>query len=480
MITQPQAIAALRRLLRYRTTANECDCGDWQYRRRQLLQPCKHINLFRDLQPQLEAIKIMPIKGLTTDRQEMLPRIGKIRLGIKKKHSNGREYPAATDYFVCPPEVQAIYGAEPKELTIVLPTADPEVVAPTWYKAYQLGRGLACKGDGETANRLIADGKASVDEAGRPQGPLPTRDDEKVDWHFGLRCPGRQCPDYEKGNCREMMNFQFLMPDVEGYGVWQMDTGSYHGITGIYDSLAYLKLFGDVAGVPLRLTLEPKEVSPDGRKKTVHVPRLTHAGKLADMLQAVERPRWALSAAVMPEPDDSPDDLLHSPDGFAPDGVLPVDDYDDDSNGARMRRVAAGAPATIPAADLDTGEIIDEPPRQTIGQLIAACETPGQYTALMRRIFEGMESGQRRDKMLARISHTAEETGYVVDLATLEVSAVEYDEVDDAPALEPEVVDDQVICVECGEEVSEAQVNEVGVCSVCTMPINEPATAVML
>ena len=57
----------------------------------------------------------MPIKGLTTDRQEMLPRIGKIRLGIKKKHSNGREYPAATDYFVCPPEVQAIYGPEPKE-----------------------------------------------------------------------------------------------------------------------------------------------------------------------------------------------------------------------------------------------------------------------------------------------------------------------------------------------------------------------------
>ena len=124
-MTDPRVIAALRRLLHYRTTARECDCPDWQYRRRQLLQPCKHINLFRDLQPQLEAIKIMPIKGLTTDRQEMLPRIGKIRLGIKKKHSNGREYPAATDYFVCPPEVQAIYGAEPKELTIVLPDRRP-------------------------------------------------------------------------------------------------------------------------------------------------------------------------------------------------------------------------------------------------------------------------------------------------------------------------------------------------------------------
>ena len=110
-MTDPCVIAALRRLLYYRTTASACDCPDWQYRRRQLLQPCKHIVLFHALQPQLEAIKIMPIKGLTTDRQEMLPRIGKIRLGIKKKHSNGREYPAATDYFVCPPEVQAVYGA---------------------------------------------------------------------------------------------------------------------------------------------------------------------------------------------------------------------------------------------------------------------------------------------------------------------------------------------------------------------------------
>ena len=99
-----------------------------------------------------------------------------------------------------------------------------------------------------------------------------------------------------------------------------------------------------------------------------------------------------------------------------------------------------------------------------------------------------MESGQRRDKMLARISHTAEETGYVVDLATLEVSAVEYDEVGDVPPSTGTGIrpgggsreEGRVICVECGEEVSEAQVNEAGVCSVCTMPINEPATAAML
>ena len=43
----------------------------------------------------------MPIKGLSEQRR--LPRLGKIRLGVKKKNQKGIEYPASTDYFVCPP-----------------------------------------------------------------------------------------------------------------------------------------------------------------------------------------------------------------------------------------------------------------------------------------------------------------------------------------------------------------------------------------
>ena len=42
----------------------------------------------------------MPIKGMT-DR-EYVTRVGKIRLGEKRISRNGKEYPAATDYFVCP------------------------------------------------------------------------------------------------------------------------------------------------------------------------------------------------------------------------------------------------------------------------------------------------------------------------------------------------------------------------------------------
>jgi len=68
------------------------------------------------------------IKGLSEQRR--LPRIGKIRLGVKKKSPRtGAEYPVATDYFVCPTEVQAVYGEKPKRLDVIIPLEDEEIWA---------------------------------------------------------------------------------------------------------------------------------------------------------------------------------------------------------------------------------------------------------------------------------------------------------------------------------------------------------------
>ena len=45
-----------------------------------------------------------------------MPRLGKIRLGVKKtSDKTGAEYPSAVDYFVCPDEVKSVYGEQPKE-----------------------------------------------------------------------------------------------------------------------------------------------------------------------------------------------------------------------------------------------------------------------------------------------------------------------------------------------------------------------------
>ena len=89
-----------------------------------------------------------PIKGISEIVR--LPRLGKIRLGIKKE--NERCFlPSPTDYFVCPDEVKKVFGEKPKELRIMFPTENSEQWASQYLRCYSASRGLICRGDGETA-----------------------------------------------------------------------------------------------------------------------------------------------------------------------------------------------------------------------------------------------------------------------------------------------------------------------------------------
>ena len=100
-----------------------------------------------------------PIKNLTERRR--LPRIGKLHLGIRVKTKEGVEHPKAVDYFVFDPnhpqydELVATFGEQPKELRVLFPVDDLEAVASQYYRLYSRSRGLVCKGDGETCDRLI-------------------------------------------------------------------------------------------------------------------------------------------------------------------------------------------------------------------------------------------------------------------------------------------------------------------------------------
>ena len=76
----------------------------------------------------------MPIEGLSDRRR--LPRLGIIRLGLKAKNAKGVEYPKEMDYFVCPPEVQKVYGEKPKELDVMIPCENIESCFPQYYKMY--------------------------------------------------------------------------------------------------------------------------------------------------------------------------------------------------------------------------------------------------------------------------------------------------------------------------------------------------------
>jgi len=69
-----------------------------------------------------------PIKGIS--EVVRLPRLGKIRLGIRKKNADGIPYPSPTDYFVCPDEVRKVFGERPRELRIMFPIGNNESSGP--------------------------------------------------------------------------------------------------------------------------------------------------------------------------------------------------------------------------------------------------------------------------------------------------------------------------------------------------------------
>jgi hypothetical protein len=256
----------------------------------------------------------MPIKGLS--ERKMLPRLGKIHLGIKNPEKG---YPVKTDYFVAPAEVQAVFGKQPKSLRILIPVEDEEKFASQYYRCYSKTRGLICKGNGETADRLV-DART---------GALVDSGSKDVIWQE-ICCAGKDCPDY-KTKCKPIMNLQFLLPEVPGMGIWQVDTGSVNSIKQINSAIELVRaLCGRIAMIPLLLTLEPREaVNPDNKKKqTVYCLNLRTNGKMGELalaagksnadllngmpaLPAADDERPDCAAEYEPDPVDLPE---HSPD----------------------------------------------------------------------------------------------------------------------------------------------------------------------
>jgi len=239
-----------------------------------------------------------------------MPRLGKIHLGIKALNDKGVEYPRAVDYFVCPPEVQAVSGEKPKELRILIPVEDEEKWASQYYRLYSRTRGLICKGDGEKAMRLVD----------AMTGDLTWKDEAKEVVMREVVCKGRECQDYGI-RCKEIMNLQFLLPEVPGLGVWQIDTGSVNSILNINAGGDFIRrLYGRISLIPLLLTVEPQEVkTPEGKKKTVWVLNLRTRETLGNLMQLSQLKTAELLA--LPEPEETE---MPVPDDETPELIIPV------------------------------------------------------------------------------------------------------------------------------------------------------------
>ena len=239
----------------------------------------------------------MPIKGLSEIIR--LPRLGKIRLGVKQENAEGIIYPSPTDYFVCPEEVRMIFGEKPKELRIMFPTEDETQWASQYLRCYSDTGNLICRGDSETA-------VAKVETINREAGSKG----EIISKLMEMPCNPNRCPIHKQGYCRRVMNLQFLLPDCPGFGVYQLDTGSFYSIVNINSALELIRsVCGRVSMLPLSLRLVEQEVMPENDKKTAWVLNLTARCSLAEIQRYAQIPPGR--ALLLPLPDDeAPDDLF--------------------------------------------------------------------------------------------------------------------------------------------------------------------------
>jgi len=246
-----------------------------------------------------------PIKDLSDLRR--MPRLGKIRLGVKVEQEGKNPYPRATDYFVVPDEIKRYVDDKPKKLNIMFPTEKVDDFAKQWLRCYSFTQGLICKGDGYKAIR-----KVDVDT-----GAIASHTTRE--WVFKeCSCDPGSCPEYIgdperniKPQCRRVMNLLFLIPDVPGVGVWQLDTSSFYSIVNINSYIDLIRrLCGRISFIPLTLSLEPQEVSPPGiKKKMVHILTIRSEVKLADIQKlGTVPPERVLLPAV--EEEEAPEDLF--------------------------------------------------------------------------------------------------------------------------------------------------------------------------
>lgn len=225
--------------------------------------------------------KITKVAGISERRR--LPRLGKIRLGVKVINpKTGNEYPREVDYFVVPPEVAKVYGEKPKELDIMFPINNVEIIFPQAYKWYGDTKGLKCIGNGQIAYRL----------------------DEKTGEMVERECPCEQL----QLNCMLRGHLLVILPKINMGGIYQIDIGSYNSIIDINSSLEYIEaLIGRFAMIPLKLKRVPKEIPYEGKLRTHYPLQIVFEGDI-NLINALrednKRIIMATENLALPAPED--------------------------------------------------------------------------------------------------------------------------------------------------------------------------------
>ncbi len=232
------------------------------------------------------------IAGVTNRFQ--IPRIGKIRLGVRAQTATGTA-PKEVPHFVVPPEVARVYGAQPTSLLIMFPLNDRNEIFPQENVWYGTGTGKKCYGDGTEGHCLWA----HLPATGTPKPPPPADPNQRIT----IPCP---CPLYRDKACTPKGLLRFFLPQISLSGIYEIGTPSIANLVRINSALTLLQnLLGKLAMVPLTLYREPVKMQWNGSLRTHYLLALKFEGDL----QAVEQIRNGATIAVPalpPAPGEQP------------------------------------------------------------------------------------------------------------------------------------------------------------------------------
>ena len=187
----------------------------------------------------------MAIPGLKPDLQIR----GKVKTGeVRKSNRTGREYPASTDYFLCPddPEFALTFGEKPQSLVIEPAFATPDEFFSTglewWTKQRNGSNFLACytKDGGDSPVALRAMGYME------PDNKLVGDPDDRVGQNrCRIACPFRDCVHLKNKDCKPMGRLTFYaVAGDERLGPYQLDTKSWNSVEALEGFLASVDQFG--------------------------------------------------------------------------------------------------------------------------------------------------------------------------------------------------------------------------------------------
>lgn len=173
------------------------------------------------------------------------PILGTIRLGEKKTSAKGTQYPTESEFFVLKdaPEVAEVYGAMPKEIDIMFPSDDEEIIIPTWYKWYGNAKTNA---DGEIIGGTLNCYGDGPDKEGNPGVAIYLKEKDQVTGLPPQRaCHGPNCADWKNGRgqqqCKQSMQILCMIPLVSMYGVFRINTSSWNAIHNVHGMIKWVK-----------------------------------------------------------------------------------------------------------------------------------------------------------------------------------------------------------------------------------------------